>query len=136
MDTNEVGPFAIADQMVHLGLGATTIPQPPFTGAQWYEDYATRAAADGIEGRLIQMATFTEPWDVWEMHPVGSELVLVTAGELVLTQESPDGEVSQVTVAAGSYAINPPGYWHTADASEPTTVLFVTAGQGTEHRPR
>lgn len=108
MDTNEVGPFAIADHMVHLGLGARTVPQP----------------------------TFTEPWDVWEMHPVGSELVLVTAGELVLMQESPEGKKSQVTVPAGSYAINAPSYWHTADASEPTNVVFVTAGVGTEHRPR
>lgn len=136
VDTNAVGPFKIFEHQIHLGLGATTVPQPTFTGMEWYEAYGKRVESDGIEGRLIQMSTFTESWDMWEMHPMGSELVLITEGELVLTQEAPDGEISQVTITAGSYAINPPRYWHTADVSVPTTALFVTAGQGTQHRPR
>jgi quercetin dioxygenase-like cupin family protein len=41
-----------------------------------------------------------------------------------------------VTVGPGDYVINPPGVWHTADVSEEATVLFITAGLGTEHRIR
>ena len=69
------------------------------------------------------------------MHPSGAELVLVTSGELVLVQELGD-EVSRVTLKAGEYAINPPGVWHTADAEAPVTAVFVTAGEGTQVRPR
>ena len=41
-----------------------------------------------------------------------------------------------MTLGPGQYAINKPGVWHTADAAESATVLFITAGAGTEHRPR
>ena len=41
-----------------------------------------------------------------------------------------------MTLQAGEYAINPPGTWHTADVDHEATGLFITAGMGTEHRPR
>ena len=35
---------------IHLGLGATAVVQPPFTGAaEWYMDYGQRNADDGAE---------------------------------------------------------------------------------------
>ena len=40
------------------------------------------------------------------------------------------------TLQPGEYAINPPGVWHTADVSESATGFFVTAGVGTQGRPR
>ena len=70
------------------------------------------------------------------MHPHGSELVICTAGAMVLTQEWPDGRRETVALEAGDYAINPPGVWHIADVFEPATAIFITAGEGTEHRPR
>ncbi|MFT5432802.1 MAG: quercetin dioxygenase-like cupin family protein [Myxococcota bacterium] len=82
------------------------------------------------------MHTFSESWDVWEVHPAGSEVVLCTSGSITLHQEQPDGTRSEVTIGPGEYAINAPGVWHTADASEPATAVFITSGIGTEHRPR
>jgi hypothetical protein len=41
-----------------------------------------------------------------------------------------------VELGAGEYAINEPGVWHTADVEKETTVLFITAGMGTQHRQR
>ena len=35
----------LSEQPIHLGLGATAKVQPPFTGMDWYEDYAQRPAA-------------------------------------------------------------------------------------------
>jgi hypothetical protein len=122
---------------IHLGLGATAEVEPEFTGAmEWYGAYTARHAADGPEGRLVTMHTFTESWDVWERHPVGAEVVLCTDGEITLHQEHADGSTDTVTLAAGEYAINPPGTWHTADVNTTATALFITAGQGTDHRPR
>ncbi|HEX7061516.1 MAG TPA: hypothetical protein VF200_06065 [Woeseiaceae bacterium] len=122
---------------VHLGRGATAVPQPEFTGdMKWYDAYIERHAADGKEGRLVSMFTFDKSWDSWEMHPQGHEVVLCTAGKIRLHQEHPDGSRRTVTLAAGEYAINEPGTWHTADVDEPATAVFITVGLGTQHRPR
>lgn len=130
------GPHRLADSFVHLGLGATAVPQPPFDGMEWYEAYGVRHGADGREGRLVSQHTFEEGWPSWEMHPVGDELVICTEGEMVLHQEFPDGHRESVTLSAGEYVINPPGVWHIADVAERATAIFVTAGEGTQHRPR
>ena len=121
---------------VHLGLGATAVLQEPFTADMaWYERYGARVQGDGAEGRLVSLHTFSEPWTTWEMHPRGHELVVCTSGELVLYQELPEG-VARIELRPGLAVINPPGVWHTADAAAPVTALFITAGLGTEHRPR
>ena len=121
---------------LHLGLGATALPQPAFTGMDWYEAYGARAAGDGPEGRLVSLHTFSASWDSWEMHPSGDEVVVCTAGSIVLRQEFPDGSNDSVTLGPGDYAINSPGVWHTADVEHAATALFITAGEGTQHRPR
>jgi hypothetical protein len=127
----------ISTYPIHLGLGARSIVQPEFTGdMQWYSTYSERIRADGIEGRLVSMFTFTRSWDSWEMHPQGSEVVLCTSGSMILHQERADGSKDTVTLTAGHYAINEPGTWHTADVSTEATAVFITSGLGTQIRPR
>ncbi len=127
----------ISAHPIHLGLGATAKIEPLFTGSMdWYMSYAQRHAKDGVEGRIVSMHTFNESWDMWEMHPKGSEVVLCTAGSITLHQERADGPRHTVTLGPGEYAINEPGTWHTADVAGEATALFITAGEGTEHRPR
>jgi quercetin dioxygenase-like cupin family protein len=124
---------------IHLGLGATAAVQPPFTGEPaWYQDYGRRTEADGAEGRLVSMHSFSASWDMWEVHPVGAEVVLCVSGEGTVIQRKggPDGDEVRTVLRAGDYAINEPGDWHTMDADQPVTVLFITAGQGTENHPR
>ncbi len=121
---------------IHLGLGAVASPQPAFTGMEWYRDYSDRTDKDGAEGRLVSLYEFAESWDSWEMHPAGDEVVLCISGAITLHQEFADGATATITLGAGDYAINPPGCWYTADAKSVATVLFITAGLGTEHRPR
>jgi hypothetical protein len=136
---SDVIEFSAGD-FVHLGLGATTVPLPRHTGdMSWYAEYGRLHGADGTEGRLVSMYTFSESWESWEVHPKGSELVLCVAGTIALTQEAPDGTISTATITAGQAVVNEPGVWHTADvpdAGDPPTVVFITAGEGTEHRPR
>jgi quercetin dioxygenase-like cupin family protein len=69
------------------------------------------------------------------MHPKGAELVACVEGTITLHQEI-DGEVHLAKLAAGQAIINPPGVWHTADVDGQASALFVTAGVGTEIRPR
>jgi mannose-6-phosphate isomerase-like protein (cupin superfamily) len=125
---------------LHLGKGATAVSEPAFPrderAMQWYADYGARHVADGEEGRLVSMFTFTEDWGMWEMHPAGEEVVVCLSGAMVLTQEFPDGHRETVRLEPGEYAINPRGVWHTADISGEASALFITAGAGTQNRPR
>jgi mannose-6-phosphate isomerase-like protein (cupin superfamily) len=128
--------FDLSRYPVHLGLGAAIRRQPEFTGsADWYGAYGERNAADGVEGRLVTIHSFSEPWGTWEMHPVGEELVVCLAGRIVLHQEI-EGKVHTVTLEANQAVVNPPGVWHTADVTGQATALFITAGMGTENRAR
>lgn len=121
---------------VHLGLGASVVTLDRFDGSpQWYERYGASVAADGDEGRLVSLHTFSTSWDSWEMHPRGAELVVCAVGSVVLHQEI-DGEVRTVRLDAGQAVINPPGVWHTADVDATCTAWFITAGVGTEIRAR
>jgi hypothetical protein len=128
-------PTPLSRNPVHLGLGATATSEPAFTGMDWYAAYEARHASDGAEGRLVSMHTFDRPWDVWEMHPRGHEVVLCTAGGFTLLQEI-GARTVRTTLRPGEYAINACGVWHTADVDGSATALFITAGAGTEHRPR
>jgi quercetin dioxygenase-like cupin family protein len=126
---------SLEDFPIHLGLGARAVPEPKFTGMEWYAGYVERHADDGAEGRLVSLYSFTESWTSWERHPLGDEAVICTSGEITLVQELPEG-IRKLALRAGEYAINPRGVWHTADVAQHATALFITAGVGTEHRPR
>ena len=67
---------------------------------------------------------------------MGSEVVLCVAGSFTVHQEHTDGTTSIASLEAGQYVINEPGTWHTADVEITATALFITAGVGTQHRPR
>jgi len=128
--------FHLPDVPVHLGRGATAVPQEPFDGTMaWYGRYVERTAADGPDGRLVSMTTFDAPWAMWEVHLSGEELVVCVHGTATLHQEH-EGVVTSVVLGPGDAVVNPPGVWHTADVETPCTMLFVTAGLDTEHRPR
>lgn len=126
----------LADRFIHLGLGASAVPQPLFDGMAWYEAYGQRHRDDGAEGRLVSWYAFADSWDSWETHPSGAETVICVAGSITLIQELPGGETRRMTLGQGEYAINAPGVWHTADVAGHAAAIFITAGEGTEHRPR
>jgi hypothetical protein len=63
--------------------------------------------------------------------------VLCVNGSVSLTQEAIDGTIRTVTISVGQAVVDAPGVWHTADIVDgPTTVVFITAGEGTEMRDR
>ena len=135
-ETGDATSPKLSENPIHLGLGASVVVQPEFTGEmEWYAGYGARHGAEGTEGRLVSMHSFSESWDVWEVHPLGSEVVLCVAGAIELVQELDGAEVT-TTLTDGEYAINEPGVWHTANVTDTATCVFITAGAGTEHKPR
>jgi len=55
---------------------------------------------------------------------------------LTLHQERADGTKLTVALTPGQYAINEAGTWHTADVEGAAAAVIITAGWGTQHRPR
>lgn len=112
--------------------------QPQFAGdADWYAGYDERHGADDPSGRLVTCHIFTESWTGWEMHPAGDEIVFCVSGGLTVIQRADDAAVDVwIDLGPGDYAVNPAGVWHTADVVAVATVIFITPGAGTSHRPR
>lgn len=87
------------------------------------------------QGRLMSAFTFSEPWAMWERHPAGEELVMLLSGAATLVLEESGQERTLHLSSPGSYVVVPRNVWHTARANAPVTMLFLTPGAGTEHRP-
>lgn len=79
--------------------------------------------------------TFSEPWSSWERHPAGEELVMLISGAATMLLEERDGRREVHLGKPGEFVLVPPNVWHTARPAMPTTMLFLTPGAGTEHRP-
>ncbi len=86
-------------------------------------------------GRLMTAFAFSQPWNTWERHPAGEELVMLLSGAATVVLEEGGRERAVELATPGSYVLVPPNVWHTARTSVPTTMLFLTPGAGTEHRP-
>ena len=80
---------------------------------------------------LIQKFSFDTPWPTWEVHPKGDEFVYLLAGDTDFVLREGGSERTVRVDEPGSYVVVPKGAWHTARPHAPTTLLFVTPGEGT-----
>ncbi len=121
---------------VHLGLGSTA---RTVEGFAWdpavLHAYSAAVAADGAEGRMVTIIDGDGPGDHWERHPAGDELVVCLSGSVTVTRAG-DGGPDRVVLGPGEATVNPAGTWHAVDMEGPASILTVTAGLGTDHRPR
>ncbi len=84
---------------------------------------------------LVSCYEFESDWDSWEVHPHGDEVVLLIYGDITFVLKFEIDEVEISLVNQGQYLIVPKGVWHTAKTKTKSKVLFITPGQGTQHRP-
>ena len=126
-----VEPLTLSGTFVALDAGTGARPLP-VTPAFWQ---ALDAGTLGDVTRLVSGYSFDAAWPTWERHPAGEEIVLLVTGRATLRLQDGEGPVRSVALTqAGDYVLVPPGVWHTATTDVPTTLLFVTPGEGTEHR--
>jgi mannose-6-phosphate isomerase-like protein (cupin superfamily) len=112
-------------------------------GGEFWSQLMSGAATDpGIRrllgsphGRLLSVLTMGADWTNWEMHPAGDEILFMLEGKATFVLEFPDG-LRELILAAGRLLVIPKGVWHTAKVSETSRLLAITAGQGTQHRPK
>ena len=116
---------------LHLTDGPDVI-ELPVTDDFW-ETIGTRD--DLGDGRLISAYRFTESWDSWEVHSAGEEVVCLLNGAADMHLEE-SGDERVIELRGSGAVIVPRGVWHTATVHEPSDMLFITRGAGTEIRPR
>ena len=127
--------FQFPESFVHLGDGGAADPLE-VTPTFWADIAAGRGRfAELGPGRLVSWCEFDGDWPNWEIHPEGEELVCLISGEMEFVLEQDSDPRSVILDAPGAFLIVPRGVWHTARVTVPSRVLFVTAGDGTRHRP-
>jgi mannose-6-phosphate isomerase-like protein (cupin superfamily) len=90
---------------------------------------------DHFKGRLLVSSyRFDGDWSTWEIHPAGDEIVCLLSGDVTMVLDRNGAEEVVHLRNPGSFVIVPRATWHTARTSVPTTMLFVTPGEGTENR--
>lgn len=111
-------------------LSAVAVPVTPTVFAD------LDARFDHCKGRvLISSFAFDSDWSTWEMHPHGDEIVCLLEGDVHVVFDQDGSEAVLHLAKPGAFAIVPRGTWHTARTSVPTRMLFMTPGEGTDHRP-
>jgi mannose-6-phosphate isomerase-like protein (cupin superfamily) len=113
----------------------------PGGGEFWSQLMSGNAADAGIQrlmgsanGRLLSALPMSADWTSWEMHPAGDEILLMLEGKATFVLDLPEG-FREVALGAGRLLVVPKGVWHTARVSEPSQLLAITAGAGTQNRP-
>ncbi|MFZ2999352.1 MAG: cupin domain-containing protein [Undibacterium umbellatum] len=83
---------------------------------------------------LISEFTCESDWTSWEMHPQADEFVYLLSGRADFLIEL-DDTVEYIHMKAGEAVLVPKGRWHTAKVFAESRMLFMTRGEGTQHKP-
>jgi mannose-6-phosphate isomerase-like protein (cupin superfamily) len=129
----EIDLFSLSSTYVVLEDNGNAIPIA--VSDRFFEDLESKFG-DFKGKKLISHFTFNKDWETWEMHPAGEEFVCLLSGQvdLILEQDGVENTVQLST--SGSYVLVPRGTWHTARVHTPSSMLFITPGEGTQNRAR
>ena len=85
-------------------------------------------------GYLVGAFHMRERMSHWERHPAGDEVICLLSGRADFILEEPGGE-RVIALSGRETCIVPKGVWHRIVVHEPSDLLFITYGLGTEHKP-
>ena len=103
--------------------------------ATFWQRISTGQLGDFHNEFLVANGSFDKDWSMWEMHPNGDEVVCLLSGSATFILQQPHEDTSVELTKSGEYVLVPKGTWHTAKVREPCRILFITPGEGTQHRP-
>ncbi len=83
---------------------------------------------------LVSCYEFDQDWSSWERHPHGDEVVILLSGAATFVLQTEGGDTSLALKQEGAYVIVPKNVWHTVRTEVKTKMLFLTPGEGTEHK--
>jgi mannose-6-phosphate isomerase-like protein (cupin superfamily) len=109
--------------------------EPLPVDARFWPRLMAGALGDFHNEYLVTCHRHEADWPTWERHPAGDEVVALLDGAVTLVLETPAGRRHSPLRVPGDFVRAPRGTWHTARVPAPATLLFITAGEGTQHRP-
>jgi mannose-6-phosphate isomerase-like protein (cupin superfamily) len=83
---------------------------------------------------LIACGSCDADWPTWEMHPNGDEIVCLLSGAVTFVLQEAQGTQTIDLNQSGQYVVVRKGIWHAARTRGPCRLLFITPGEGTQHR--
>jgi uncharacterized cupin superfamily protein len=128
----EIDLFSLSSTYVVLGDNGDATPIS--VSDRFFEDLESKFG-DFKGKRLISHFSFDKDWETWEMHPAGEEFVCLLPGRVDLILEQGGVENTVQLSTSGSSVLVPRGIWHTAKVHTPSSMLFITPGEGTQNRP-
>jgi len=122
--------FDVTATYVHLpdGGAAMTVDCTP----EFWRELASGERR--YDGRLMTAHHVSGDMTHWEMHPAGEELLVSAGATFEAIFQRKDGEET-VALAPGMACIVPRGTWHRIRVIDPGVLVFITQGEGTEHKP-
>lgn len=123
-------PFDPQQTFVHLASDGTATELPG--GASFWSLPPPELERYGQSWVVLEFACAAD-WPSWEMHPNGDEFVYLLAGSIELLLDYPDG-IRTMPIRGSGAVLVPRGIWHTAKVHEPSRMLHVTLGGGTQTR--
>lgn len=133
MPRPQPGPYELSSTYLRLRPDATVEPLP--VDETFWPRLMQGELGTFRHEYLVTTFGYDRDWATWEMHPHGDEVVVLLEGRATFVLEL-DGDERLVTLdRSGAYVIVPRGTWHTARTATPCRMLFITAGESTQHRP-
>lgn len=129
----DIGPFKLESTYVRIRPDASV--EPLRVGEAFWQRLIGGDLGTFENEFLVSHHAFTADWDSWEVHPNGDEVVCLLSGEVRMVMEMPEGTRTVALNEPGGFVVVPKGTWHTARVHGAAKMLFITAGEGTEHRP-
>ena len=126
------GPFDMKSAYARLRPDGSAQSLP--VDAEFWQDLTAGKFGDFHNEYLVTTQSFTQNWPLWEMHPKGDEIVVLIAGSVDVILEKKDGNKILPLREPGSWVLVPKGLWHTVRVHALSVLLFITAGEGTQHR--
>jgi hypothetical protein len=127
------GPYHLASTYLRLRPDASVEALPG--GAPFWDALLAGKLGSFHHEYLVIVNDFDAAWPMWEMHPNGDEIVCLLAGAVDFTLELGLERRVISLRERGAYVVVPKGTWHTATTQTSSSMLFITAGEGTQHRP-
>jgi mannose-6-phosphate isomerase-like protein (cupin superfamily) len=127
------GPFQLASTFLRLRSDVSIEPLP--VDSSFWPRLMSGQLGNFHHEYLVTTHAYDADWPNWEMHPNGDEVVCLLSGSVLFILDLAEGPRSLPLTESGSYVVVPRGTWHTAKSTGPCRLLFITAGEGTQHRP-
>jgi mannose-6-phosphate isomerase-like protein (cupin superfamily) len=120
----------------YLRLRPNATIEPLTVAEDFWHTIASGALGSFHDEYLVTLHKIDVDFPMWEMHPNGDEIICLLSGKMTITLDVDGQQTRHLLDESGAFVLVPKGAWHTATVHANVRALFITAGEGTEHRER